>query len=116
MHFSSISAQESPNTHRKTWQTVLTGDLYELRPDDAEQKPDATGVKTNGSVAPKAGTSKDSFKDVKPFRNAVQGLDVATSLPSPPVGYHFHKLNPEDTEVTCDAFGEPESTGLSCDH
>jgi hypothetical protein len=111
---SSISSQEFPNSDRQTWQTVLTGDLYELRPDEVEEKPNASKAKRNGLEA-SATMSNDTSQDVKPVRSVAQGLDVARSLPSPPIGYHFHKLNPDDTEVTCDAFGESMTICLNPD-
>lgn len=99
---SAISVRES-DPSRKTWQTVLNGDVFELRSDDSESKPNVT----NASAGTQAGAKTADLLEVKPFVKPVGNtLDTATSLPAAPNGFYFHKLNPENTEVTCDAFGK----------
>lgn len=92
--------------NRKTWQTILNGDLYELKSDDSELKPDVISVSPSTQAGAQAAEVNNTEKEVKPFvKPGSNALDLATALPAPPKGFHFHKLNPENTEVTCDAFG-----------
>jgi hypothetical protein len=92
--------------NRKTWQTILNGDLYELKSDDSELKPDVTSVSPSTQTGVQAAEVNNTEKEVKPFvKPGNNAFDLATALPAPPKGFHFHKLNPENTEVTCDAFG-----------
>lgn len=106
MPVSAISVRES-DVNRKTWQTVLNGDVFELRSDDSESKPIVANGSSSTQAALKTGDHLAPPKEVKPLvKPDVNTLDTATSLPTPPQGFYFHKLNPENTEVTCDAFGE----------
>lgn len=88
--------QESSYRERKTWQTLLRGDLYELEADE-DNKPAVSedGISSNGTANKKA-------PEVKPFAKP----DALSSMPVAPNGYHFRKLNSDETEVTCDVFGE----------
>lgn len=93
---SSISVQESSHRERKTWQTILRGDLYELEA-HADDKPAVLGDGVD-----KNGTAAKGIPEVKPFAKP----DALSSMPTPPNGYRFRKLNSDETEVTCDVFGE----------
>ncbi|KAJ9109863.1 hypothetical protein QFC19_001842 [Naganishia cerealis] len=97
LKISTISVQETPFRERKTWETLVRGDLYELEADkENETKPLASGdgIIKNGTAA------KKGREAAKPLAKP----DALSTMPSPPPGYHFRKLNPDDTEVTCDIF------------
>ncbi|KAJ9106292.1 hypothetical protein QFC21_001437 [Naganishia friedmannii] len=96
LKISSICVQESSYRERKTWQTLLRGDLYELEANE-DNKPAVSedGIGENGTATKKQ-------PEVKPFVKP----DALSSMPVPPNGYHFRKLNSDETEVTCDVFGQ----------
>lgn len=82
----------------------MAGDLYELKSDESDSKP-VVGNGTAGPANTKAVDPKIIQKEVKPFVKPKNAFDLTTTLPAPPNGFYFHKLNTENTEVNCDAFG-----------